>query len=86
MLLSLLREDRGLRVRLKLNDPEIAAWPWEYLFDPSGKGFLAFSVLERLQPATRRELERRLDRPEPCHVLHIVGHGRFDGDRPTVWS
>jgi hypothetical protein len=142
---SLLRADQGLRVRLKLSDPEIAAWPWEYLFDPSGKGFLALSektpvvryediagevpqipdlvplrvlvvapaprdvdalqaekewkllsealaalttagrvVLERLQPATRRELERWLDR-EPCHVLHIVGHGPSTAIGPTAW-
>ncbi len=139
---SLLAEGQGLRLRLKLKDPEIAAWPWEYLFDPGGKGFLALSektpvvryedlpaeasrlavatplcvlvvapeprdlpalqggrewellnealsaltaaghvVLERVQPATRRELERWLDRPEPCHVLHIAGHGHFDGGR-----
>jgi hypothetical protein len=34
----------GLRIRLRLNDvPQLAALPWEYLYDAEGRGFLAFS-------------------------------------------
>ena len=36
---------QGLRLRLRLTDvPEIAAWPWEFLFDSSQNRFVALSV------------------------------------------
>ncbi len=38
------REDTGLRVRLRLSDcPELAELPWEYLYDPDARRFLALS-------------------------------------------
>ena len=38
------REDTGLRVRLRLADcPELAELPWEYLYDPDARRFLALS-------------------------------------------
>jgi formylglycine-generating enzyme required for sulfatase activity len=130
--------NKGLRLRLRFTDaPRFEPWPWELLFDPSQKRFLAQSVqtpvvryldlpivaaplvaepplrmlvvvarpsgyaaldadreldhlhqalgpwekrgwlvLERLDRATLEELQKRL--LKPCHILHFVGHGRFD--------
>jgi formylglycine-generating enzyme required for sulfatase activity len=34
---------KGLRVRLRLEPPELAALPWEYLYDPQEDRFLAIS-------------------------------------------
>ncbi len=129
---------KGLRLRLRFRDaPRFEAWPWELLFDPSRRRFLALSVrtpvvryldlpigppslpteppfkmlvaisrpsgytaldadrelerlhqalepwekrgwlvLEKLEKATLEELQKRL--LKPCHILHFVGHGRFD--------
>ncbi len=40
-----LREDQiGLRIRLRSEPPELAALPWEYLYDPQRRLFLAASV------------------------------------------
>ncbi len=36
-------------------------------------------VLERLERATLEELRRNLTKP--CHILHVVGHGRLDRRR-----
>ncbi|MFL6234341.1 MAG: SUMF1/EgtB/PvdO family nonheme iron enzyme, partial [Thermoanaerobaculia bacterium] len=134
--------NKGLRLRLRFTDaPRFEAWPWELLFDPARRRFLALSVrtpvvrylnfqtgpapppaepplrmlvvisrpsglasldgdqelerlhqalgpwekrgwlvLERLERATLEELQKRL--LEPCHILHFVGHGRFDPKEP----
>ena len=38
------QQQQGLRVRLRLNDvPELAALPWEYLYDPSANRYLVLS-------------------------------------------
>ncbi len=36
-------QGKGLRVRLRLEPPELAALPWEYLYDPQADFFLAIS-------------------------------------------
>lgn len=38
------RDDLGLRLRLRINPPELAALPWEYLYSPERRLFLAASV------------------------------------------
>ncbi|MCL4860162.1 MAG: CHAT domain-containing protein [Caldilineaceae bacterium] len=46
---------RRLRVRLRITAPELAALPWEYLFDPDEQSFLAISpetALVRYVPIT----------------------------------
>jgi formylglycine-generating enzyme required for sulfatase activity len=129
---------KGLRLRLRFRDaPGLEAWPWELLFDPSRRRFLALSVrtpvvryldlpigslpllakpplkmlvavarpagysaldadselarlhqalkglidrgwlvLERLENVTLERLQERF--LKPVHILHFVGHGRFD--------
>lgn len=45
------QQQQGLRVRLRLNDvPELAALPWEYLYDPSANRYL---VLSEITPLVR---------------------------------
>jgi hypothetical protein len=38
------RDDLGLRLRLRINPPELAALPWEFLYSPERHLFLAASV------------------------------------------
>jgi CHAT domain len=65
--LSQTRErQRGMRLRLRLADaPELAEWPWEFLYDPRLNRFLAQSG--------RTPLVRYLDLPDPPHPLTIDG-------------
>lgn len=61
---SAARQDRGLRIRLRLTDvPELAAWPWECLFDPVPGQFLALSA--------QTPLVRYLDLPQPAPPLAV---------------
>ena len=134
-------EGKGLRIRLRLGAPELAALPWEYLCDPRTDAYLALShhtpivrylelprparpltaslplrvlavianpadmgtldtgrereriegalrslgerggvQVDWLSPPTRQALQRAL-RGDRYHILHFVGHGRFDRRR-----
>jgi hypothetical protein len=54
--------ERGLRIRLRLTDvPEIACWPWEFLYDSTRANFLALSK--------RTPVVRYLDLPEAVKPL-----------------
>jgi hypothetical protein len=55
------RDDLGLRLRLRINPPELAALPWEYLYSPERRLFLAASV--------ETPLSRYLNLPEPIRQL-----------------
>jgi hypothetical protein len=58
------REDKGLRMRLRLGTaPELAQLPWEYLYSKSADRFLSLS---KYTP-----LIRYLDLPERVRPLHI---------------
>lgn len=57
------RDDLGLRLRLRLNPPELAALPWEYLYSPERRLFLAASV--------ETPLSRYLNLPEPVRRLAV---------------
>jgi hypothetical protein len=37
------RDDRGLSIKLRIHQPELAALPWELLYDPTEERFLALS-------------------------------------------
>lgn len=37
------RQGQGLRLRLRIDDPALARWPWEYLFDSITESFVALS-------------------------------------------
>jgi hypothetical protein len=53
----------GLRLRLRLNDPELWTLPWEYLYYPTRNQFLALSV--------HSPLVRYIELPEPVPVLAV---------------
>jgi tetratricopeptide (TPR) repeat protein len=58
------RRDVGLRLRLRLNDvPELAALPWEYLYDSATRRFFALSA--------ETPLVRYLELPEPARPLAV---------------
>jgi len=62
--LAQLTADQGLRIRLRLTDvPEIARWPWEFLFDASQNRFLALSH--------ETPIVRYMDFPEPVELLAV---------------
>jgi len=54
-------DELGLRLRLRINPPELAALPWEYLYSPERRLFLAASV--------ETPLSRYLNLPEPIRQL-----------------
>lgn len=58
------REGKGLRVRLRLADtPDLAALPWEFLYDPTSKRFLSLS--------NQIPMVRYLDLPERIKPLAV---------------
>jgi hypothetical protein len=66
-------EEKCLRLRLRINAPELAALPWEYLYDPKECGFLATSR----ETALVRHMPLRLSaRPTaiqlPLRVLAVL--------------
>lgn len=68
------RENKGLRVKLRLNDvPELADLPWEYLYDAARQQFLALS---KETPIVRYlELPERvtpLAAPSPLNLLAVL--------------
>jgi hypothetical protein len=67
------REEKCLRLRMRINAPELAALPWEYLYDPEECRFLATSP----ETALVRHLPLRLSaRPTaiqlPLRVLAVI--------------
>jgi hypothetical protein len=57
--------DKGLRIRLHLGEtPELADLPWEYLYRPQRREFLALS--------TERPIVRYFDLPETIKPLAIT--------------
>lgn len=56
-------EALGLRLRLRINPPELAALPWEFLYSPERRLFLAASV--------ETPLSRYINLPEPVRRLAI---------------
>ena len=72
------RSGSGLRIRLRLNDvPQMAALPWEYLYDAEGRGFLALS--DRTPVVRYLELSEGLDTllvEPPLRVLAVISTPR----------
>jgi len=67
------RDDLGLRLRLRINPPELAALPWEYLYSPERRLFLAASV----ETPVSRYLNlnkplRSLTGPEQIRLLVVI--------------
>jgi hypothetical protein len=73
---------KGLRLRLRIDDPNLAALPWEYIYNPSEGEYVCLSTDT---PITRyMELDRP---PEPVTVqppLSILGLIASPIDRPRL--
>jgi tetratricopeptide (TPR) repeat protein len=57
------RESGGLRIRLHIECPKLAALPWEYLFDPDQNEFVCLS--------TQTPIVRYPDIPQPIMPIHV---------------
>lgn len=57
------REGKGLRLRLRIEAPELSALPWEYLYDPAEGDYLSLSV--------ETPLVRYLELARPVQTLNI---------------
>lgn len=57
------QQNKGLRVRLQVQAPELAALPWEFLYDPRQGEYLCF--------LPNRPVVRYLDAPQPTHPLTV---------------
>lgn len=68
-------QNRGLRLRLRLEPPELAALPWEYLYDPLEDRFLAISPetpLVRYLPTSQPV--RPIAVTPPLRLLVVISH------------
>lgn len=68
-----IEHSQGLRVRLRINAPELATLPWEFLFDPIAGDFLALSRAMRC--SLPRSAHRRLRQADRAAFSH-PGHDR----------
>ncbi len=59
-----MREGKGLRLKLRIQPPELAALPWEYLYDPQQEEYVALSH--------ETPLVRYLELPHPPQPLAIA--------------
>ena len=66
--ISLIANDpmyEGLRVKLRIDSPELTQWPWEYVYDESKKNYLCLRE--------RSPLVRFLEVNEPSSQLEVEG-------------
>lgn len=76
--LSMVRgQEKRLRVRLRLEPPELAALPWEYLYDPQEDSFLATSPETALVRYIPMRLPSRATAVNlPLRVLVVISNPR----------
>src|SRR5262249_28246823 len=65
------REDRALRLKLRIDSPELATIPWEFLFDERRSDYLVLS--------TSTPLVRYIEVPEAIRPLAVSGPLRMLG-------
>ena len=64
----------GLRLRLRIADPELTRWPWEFLFDPE-TGFLALSEVTPIIRYTEMAPGVRASAVKlPLRILVVTSH------------
>ncbi len=67
------KEELGVRLRLSIHPPELAALPWEFLYSPERHLFLAASVETPLSRyIDLPEPVRKLACPEKVHILVVI--------------
>lgn len=71
-------KEKGLRIRLRLNEvPEMTSLPWEYLFNPMLKRFLALSPKTPiLRYPDLSESSRIIRIKPPLRILVVVGYSK----------
>ncbi len=57
------RQGKGLRLQLRIADAELAALPWEFLYDPAAANYLCLS--------TQTPIIRYLELPQPVRPLEV---------------
>jgi hypothetical protein len=76
------QRDAGMRVTLRIVPPEIAALPWEYLYDPERGDFLALSITT---PLVRNIPLARPMRPLTVQMpLRVLGMIAASADLPNL--
>ncbi len=77
-------EEKGLRLRLRINAPDLAVLPWEYLYDPRPEARCHLCLCEKTPVIRHLELEqqaRPLTLEPPIRVLGMIGaHHGLDVD------
>jgi hypothetical protein len=80
----------GLRIRLRLDDPDVAQLPWEYLRDPSSGGnFLGLDLdtpLVRYMQIARPAKRLRVDGPLKVLAVISTPKGREGIDATREWA
>jgi Sulfatase-modifying factor enzyme 1/CHAT domain len=71
-------QESGVRLRLRLRNPVISSWPWEYLFDPERNEFLVLS--------TKTPIIRYAEMPVPVRPLRVVPPLRMLVVIATPWG
>jgi hypothetical protein len=75
------REGRGIRIKLRMSEPELLALPWEYLYDETRGDYLALGVgtpVVRYVPLP--QLIRPLEVTPPIRVLGMIAAPRDLGE------
>ncbi len=75
-------QSKGLRVRLKIEPPELASLPWEFLFDTEGRDYLAISAktpVTRYLPLAQARKQLTVKPP-----LRILGLAASPGDHAKL--
>jgi hypothetical protein len=58
------RQNKGLRLKLRIQPPELATLPWEFLYDPDRNAYLSLS--------SKTPLVRYVDVPRPVEQLPVT--------------
>lgn len=77
-------QDKRLRVRLRIESPELAALPWEYLYDEQADEFLALSAHSALMRYIPMEVSKRPSAVTPPLRLLVVISNPIDYEKLDV--
>jgi hypothetical protein len=78
-------EDKGLRVVLHINDPRLAAVPWEFLYDPEQREYVCLSRHTPLSATRIRHRPSTLS-PSARRCASSVWPSARRGCRSSTWN
>lgn len=77
-----LRQGKGLRLKLRIQPPELATLPWEFLYDPQEAEYV---VLSRMTPVVRYlEVPQAVEPLLVTPPLRVLGMVASPGDLPAL--